>query len=233
MPSGASNLRKEECGGNAQMVRSLYFIIMIATIGLGLQACGLRMPPPAPQEACNFVQNSEQQRVSWGARAPVVLFIDSSVPSAHFEAMRTAADEWNKVIGREVLKIGGWTNSGAGPKQDRVNGIYYIKDWENDRTNEQARTTVYWAGDQIFEADIRINGRDFQYFDGESPVVGRVDMVSLMIHEFGHVLGLSHAATSASVMAPSLPSASSQSVPNPALRRKISLDDEQSIRCEY
>jgi hypothetical protein len=204
------------------MIRKLLAMTLLMSVGVALQACGIK---PSPQESCNFLQNSSLQRVSWGGRAPVVLYIHSSVPSAYFDSIREAAVVWNRAIGREVIRIGGWTDTNDAPKQDGVNVIYYLRSWENERAIEQARTTVYWAGDRIYEADVRINGRDFNFFAGTDPVYSQVDLLSLMVHEFGHVLGLAHSHTPQSVMATSLPSAT--------LRRDLSADDLNSIRCEY
>lgn len=204
------------------MVVRLFALTFLIATGLFLQACGQQ---PSPQESCNFVQNNDFQRVSWGSNVPVVMYIDSSVPSHFFEAIRIAAGRWNQVVGREILKIGGWTNGAGQPSQDGANVIYFLNSWEPDRSNEQARTTVYWAGNRIYEADIRVNASDFKFFWGPESVPGRVDIESLMIHELGHVLGLAHTTTPQSVMATSLASAT--------LRRSLSQLDQNSIGCEY
>ena len=117
------------------------------------------------------------------------MHIDSGVPNAYYNAIHAAADKWNLAIGREVIKIGGVVQTDGVPKQDGANVIYVLRSWEPERTNEQARTTVYWAGDRIFEADVRINAHDFDFFT-DTPVAGKVDIQSLILHEFGHVLGL-------------------------------------------
>lgn len=202
-------------------MRKLLSTLLLIGLGLSLQACGVK---PAPEESCNFVQNADLQRVSWGSGTPVVMYIDESVPSVYRDAVKRAAATWNNDIGREVIKIGGVTKM-SGPAQDGANVIYFLDSWESDRTNEQARTTVYWAGTRIYEADIRVNNRDFNFFWGNDPVGGRVDIESLILHEMGHVLGLGHSTTAKSVMAKSLPSAT--------LRRDLSTDDLSSIRCEY
>lgn len=205
------------------MLRRLLALAIMIAAGIWMSACA---PKVAPEESCSFLQSTDQQRVSWGAQLPVILYIDSSVPTVYFDSIKAAAAEWNRVIGREVLKIGGWTNSPGGPKTDNANVIYYLTSWELDRTNEQARTTVYWAGDRIYEADVRINGKNFDFSWGEDRAPGRVDMESLMVHEFGHVLGLMHIDPPAkSVMERSLPSA--------AFRRSVTEVDKKSIRCEY
>lgn len=200
------------------------FTVLIAT-GFALQACA---PKVTSEPSCNFVQNSELRRVSWGSQVPVIMYIDSSVPNEYVGDIKAAADIWNKEIGREVIKIGGYVDSKSEPAQDGYNIIYYMHTWEPDKTVEQARTTVYWAGNRIYEADVRINGSavsNFTFSSGSSVEAGRIDMQSLIIHEFGHVLGLTHSAIPQSVMA--------RSLPNAVLRRSLSGSDQESIRCEY
>jgi hypothetical protein len=202
---------------------------MAIAFGLALQACGIKSPP---QESCNFVQNSEMQRVSWGIKTPVVLLIDQSVPSAYFDSIKKAAAKWNESVGREIIKIGGWSNTGSrGSVPDGVNLIYFQNNWDGS-TSEQARTTIYWSGDRIYEADIKVNERDFAFFPSDVPEAGKLDMESLMIHEFGHVLGLKHITISGSVMQPTLSGATAMNL-GAGFRRKLTASDETSIRCEY
>lgn len=204
------------------MLRTIATLSLLMISGLVLQACAGR---PSPETSCNFVQNSELQRVSWGSQVPVVLYIDSSVPNEHFEDIKNAADVWNKQVGREVLKIGGYVETDGKPAQDGHNVIYYMNSWEEDKGNEQARTTVYWAGDRIYEADVRLNAKDFTFSYGQNLVRTDVDMESLVLHEFGHVLGLAHSTVASSVMA--------RSLPNATARRTLSENDQSSIKCEY
>ena len=202
--------------------RYLLFIPMLLAVAFTTNACAVK---PQAEASCNFVQNSEQQRVSWGSQVPVVLYIDSSVPNEYFDDIKGAAETWNKDIGREVIKIGGYVDTKSDPVQDGHNIIYYMHTWESEKSNEQARTTVYWSGDRIYEADVRINAKDFTFSSGGNLEASRVDMQSLILHEFGHVLGLAHSVAPQSVMA--------RSLPNDIMRRDLSSSDEESIRCEY
>lgn len=205
------------------MFRRALVLTCLIAVTVALQACGTKKQA---EESCNFVQNGELQRVSWGAQVPVVLYVDRSVPSVYFDAISASVVEWNRRVGREVMKIGGWAvDAGGVPTQDGQNVIYMMNSWEPEKTNEQARTTVYWAGDRIYEADIRINDQNFDFSWGVDPELNKVDMESLMLHEFGHVMGLSHSVTPQSVMA--------RSLPNATKRRELSAADQNSIRCEY
>lgn len=202
------------------MHRKLVAFTLLLSALLGLNACGLNS---RPEESCNFVQNSSAQRVSWGDQTPVTLYVDRSVPAEFFGAVEQAVEQWNLVRGRGLIKIGGWINSSSGPARDGANVIYWMNTWEADRPFEQARTTVYWAGERIYEADIRVNAKNFKYATGK--VAGTVDIVSLLVHEIGHVLGLTHIESEGSVMATSLASATERRVPT--------FDDVNSLKCEY
>ena len=201
--------------------RLLTITIVLAFL-LGLQACAQRL---SPQDDCNFIVNSQKQRVSWQGRGPVVLYIDTSVPAEFYSAIQNAAAGWNRQLGRDVLRIGGVTSRASLPGRDGYNIIYWSNYWERDRTYEQARTTVAWLGDQIQDADVKVNAIDFRYSALNQPVAGYVDFESLMVHEFGHVLGMVHTDNHSSVMVKSLP--------NDYLRRQPSDFDITSAQCEY
>lgn len=198
----------------------------IAVMGLFIQACA---PQVSPQDSCNFVMSNDSQRVSWGSQAPVILYVDSSVPSELFGAIQASANTWNQTLGREVIKIGGWTSSYPTEKQDGVNVIYFNRDWPESSKEKQAITTIHWAGDRIFEADIRVNGNSgyFEYFWGPQIVEGRVDFESLILHEMGHVLGLEHPKVefTGTVMA--------RRLDNATLRRMPAPMDVSDLKCEY
>jgi len=173
--------------------------------------------------------SNEAQRVSWGSQTPVVLYVDSSVPSEFFGAIQASVNTWNQSLGREVLKIGGWSSAYPTERQDGVNVIYFKRNWSESLSNKQAITTIHWAGDRIFEADIAVNGNPshFEYFWGTEPVPRRVDFESLLLHELGHVLGLDHPKVElqGTVMA--------QRLMDTTTRRNPIATDVADLKCEY
>lgn len=204
------------------MLKRLTLTLLLMTVfGVG---CGRKLEP---ENSCNFVQNGQMQRVSWKSQQLIDIYIHEGVPEQYYPAIQAAMAEWENKLKRPVFRLVGIAEAGSvGGEKDGRNIIYYMDDWEADKPNEQGRTTIYWLGDIIYEADIRINGSgSFSFFTGEAAVSGAVDMESLMVHEFGHVLGLQHNDLVPSVMATTLASATFRREPKPV--------DVESIRCEY
>ncbi len=128
-------------------------------------------------------------------------------------------------MGRAVFRIQQTGYQSPGPSQDGMNVIYWMTSWESNKSTEQARTSVYWVGDQIKEADIRINDKNFDFYL-EAPKAGSdVHLESILVHELGHVLGLKHRDDSGSVMATYL---SAQTK-----RTSIASVDIEDLKCEY
>lgn len=200
------------------MLRWLAAATLCVLFGFG--ACAPRLDP---QDSCNFSQNSEKQRVSWKGHLPIPIYLHSSVPIQYRQAILDAMNTWAEELQQPVFTLAGVSNgslSAAG--QDGYSVIYWMDNWPNEY--EQARTTIYWVGSEIREADIRING-DLSMSGGEELIPGYVDMESLMLHELGHVLGLAHNHDFSSIMVETLATATA--------RRELSNTDRQSLACEY
>ena len=198
-------------------------------------------PPPA-EDSCNFVQNSFKRRVSW-AKTPVKFYADKSITDEQYAGILAAMKVWNDEFDTPVFELIGRTGDSKGlpaPKlrgdgrvvADGYNGIYRVEKSVFENTNqkdEQARTSISYRGDFIYEADILIDGSEqFYYQDlalqsGE----GKVQFKSLMIHELGHVLGLGHVEIAGveSVMYPKLQFGQ--------YRGQLGDIDKDSLACEY
>ncbi len=202
------------------MIKRLVFGVVIA-LGFMLQACS-----PKSQDECGFVQNVYGERISWKADVPVVMHLHKNFPEIFVEAAKAAAETWNTHVGRKIIEI--QSQRFTGPEQaqkDNLNVIYYNSTWEADRPTEQARTSVYWIGDLIKEADIRVNAKDFKFYSDKAENANQINIEALLIHEMGHVLGLKHKDQGSSVMATYLASNTN--------RVDLAETDKDSLKCEY
>lgn len=205
--------------------------IVLLTI-LIIQACA-----PKSQQDCGFVQNSYGERVSWKSDSPVTMYVHSAIPESLIPAIQAAAETWNKTANRKLINLitSPRYRGPIAPHQDGVNVIYFMETWEANLGSEQGRTSVYWIGDLIKEADMRINGADFGFeWQGQTLTKaaksdrassGPVNIEALVLHELGHVLGLKHKDGESSVMATYLASGDE--------RTYLAVTDQKALQCEY
>lgn len=179
------------------------------------------------QEDCGYIQNSAGARVSWKSIRPVSIKINSEVPSEFHDAILKAADRWNSAIGSKVLDVQVGTESEPGriASQNSSNGIFWYQDWDESMTTQQAVTTVYYRGNQANESDIKINAKNFVFYVSDPKSNHDVHMESLMVHEFGHVLGLKHLSIWPTVMWPTLA--------GQIERTTLAAKDLEDLKCEY
>ncbi len=205
------------------MKRWLWALIFLPLAALVLQACG---PKHQDQADCGFVQNVYGERISWKSNDVINLYLHESVPQEMYAAIESTIKVWEQSIGRPVFKIAGYHVAGPlTPKQDGTNIIYWMNTWETDKASEQARTSVFWVGDKIREADLRINAKNFTFYVDQPVNYRDVHLQSLLVHEFGHILGLKHKDDAPSVMSTYLASQT--------LRINLSSQDQANVKCEY
>ncbi len=210
-------------------------ILLITTLFM-LTACP--NPPPA-EEACNFVQNSFNRRVSW-IRFPIRFYADDSISDDMFRGIVEAMNVWNEEFNQPVFELIGRTHNLPNPRlsgqgqviPDGYNGIYVVSSetFENTASkDEQARTSISFRGDYIYESDILIDSSEEFYFEDAAiqATSGLVQFKSLMVHELGHVLGLGHIDT------PGLNSVMNSRLQYGQFRTELSEVDRASLSCEY
>lgn len=209
--------------------RLIFKLFMAATAAIMVSTLAACQRSLTPENSCSFQQNRDRQRISWGRALPVPLYIHSSVPKDAYEAIESAIAVYDEAIGQKTFEIKGYSVSGPStPQRDGYSYIYWMNEWEDDREDEQGRTTIYWSGDTIYEADVRINasslsGFTFNYATS-GPVRG-IDLKSLFVHELGHALGLDHSDAAGSIMATHLR--------QNTVRTQLSTQDASNISCEY
>jgi hypothetical protein len=209
----------------------LLFMTLLGVIFIAFnQSCSPKKPKA--QDDCNFVMNNYQQRVSWAPGGPlsytgqITMHLHTSVPVEARPAIQRAFNEWNRILGREILVLGGTVNTPDTADRDGYNVIYFMNQWETSMIrSEQGRTMIYWVEKRIFEADVMINNNIGLSWTDQA-THGLIDVESLFIHELGHVLGLAH------VVRP-VPTVMAKTLDSGILRRTPQELDVQSVKCEY
>ena len=196
--------------------------MLFAALGFAtLMGCSQKSP-----DSCGFVQNSAGERISWKNETPIHLAMHTSIPEEYRGAILSSADKWNKVLGRKMIVIDEALNQGPNvASKDGQSVIYMSSTWEAEKPSEQGRTSIYWVGDRIREADIKLNAQNFQFYWQKSSETQGVNIEALVMHEMGHVLGLKHKDAESSVMQTYLASNSD--------RTTIGETDVEAIKCEY
>ncbi|WII72095.1 matrixin family metalloprotease [Bdellovibrio sp. 22V] len=212
------------------MYKCFLFITLLA-----LCACqnGITLGPgdadnlaSAAETDCGFVQNAYGQRVSWKKNIPVTLELHKSFPTEYEEVLRKAASHWNDAAGMTLFNfVRSEKTLTDETKRDSVNTVHWLQEWPEAQKNMQGLTNLYWRANELYEADVAIDNKYFNFFIDEYQSYKDVHLESLLIHELGHVLGLKHRSTVPSVM---------WAVLNGALKRDVlTAADRETIKCEY
>lgn len=155
------------------MAKLILFLIFVATVA----AC--KTTPSVADTNCGFSKNVYGIRVKWDS-LPIVVRIDKFVPKEYIPSIENALLKWNST-GIEFFKLSDTLPSKV--------VVYNVTDWKR-HPREQGVTRLYWEAASITSATVAINSDKFEYFFGKK---GKgVSLDSLMVHEFGHVIGLVH-----------------------------------------
>lgn len=134
------------------------------------------------------------------ATVPMVLQQDGSDDiddGSDLEAIRAAMAAWNAVTDSAATLQDGGMDASRADGDDGVNRVVFVEsNWPGGASGAGALTSRYrdtnGNPDLWYEADILMNGQDYTWAtDG---TIHAYDIQSIAAHEFGHVLGLNHAA---------------------------------------
>lgn len=179
----------------------------------------------AERDSCFYNLDSTGSLISWAPEKSITFYFEKNVPIEMRQSIQEVAGQWTTAAGERLIQFSSGSVDSIGTQLDYKNIIYWIKDSNYFKTNEQGRTVTRWKRAKITDSDILINAAAFQFFL-QSPAVGsKIHLGSLLVHEFGHALGLRHIPFSQSLMFPSLNYLQ--------VRTTLSPIDSKTLRCEY
>lgn len=109
---------------------------------------------------------------------PLTYYIHSGINSDWFTHIRRAADTWNGTY--SMFTYGGVTGA-SGYVNDGVNSIFMTR-FQNPATLARVQFPS-WGGCTLYETDM---GWSDQHSWGTDTIIGRYDVETVALHEFGH-----------------------------------------------
>lgn len=150
------------------------------------------------------------------------------ISASQFRFMTDAAAfSWSSVQGVSLnFEYLGETSASGADYTDGKNIVYFEDEWPEEWDPSFLALTFTWSieGGEIIAFDLAINEDDFDY-----TATGRGetnDLMNMLTHEFGHVIGLSHSEVEGATMY-------HQARTGETDKRNLALDDEEGARYLY
>ncbi len=144
--------------------------------------------------------------------------------------VRDAFASWNSMLG-EQMSVRFESDDDAETERDGTNAIHWGTDPDDSFIDPVALGTTYLtyktSTGQILEADIVINGVNYEWMVVRGDCTARYDLQNILAHEIGHFYGIAHSVDhNESTMYPSAAMCETK-------KRQLSSDDQDAILFLY
>lgn len=186
----------------------------------------------------NYNDQNYTQRAWDKTKFPILIHIPNDL-TEYYTQFENASNRWNLALGFNAIEIVYYDINNKNPDNlydslmDNINGIYKVTNFSKYPTQSVytlATTISMVKGPNIVEADILFNFGQYAFDDYDSHPFSNnyLDFESVLTHELGHLLGLSHVEFEQdpfSIMNPTINKATK--------KRDLSFDDISKIQTLY
>lgn len=168
-----------------------------------------------PDNDCLTLKNSRGDTVR--PSKIIRFYFNPSVPNEHRPIFIKAADNWEKAVGRKLFEF--VDTEEDIPAVTEIDGasVVYWENCEDIGPRVQAYARNYWKGSDIVESDLCFTLKNFRQTNK------KLDLESLIVHELGHVIGLTHNESKNSVM--------NSILAKGEIKRKPRSEDLKNLQC--
>jgi len=133
---------------------------------------------------------------------PCTVYLSNTLSSPAQARCRDAMTTWNETcFSYDCLVYGGTNNVASCSVEDDMNTVSFVNNMDTylaETHITKKKYTFLWLDWYVVEFDININP-DYEWYTNISETAislaqydGHVDLESVMLHEYGHALGLDH-----------------------------------------